>query len=213
MRSRWQIRGIATVAMLSMAAGTGLALAQAPTTQEGSGAATATTSPSAGTSSTGSGSELSSADKTFIRKAAQGGMAEVELGKLAQQQGSDQAVKDFGQRMVTDHQQANDKLMALAQSMNVQLPTSLDKKDQKELDKLKGLNGAAFDKAYARAMRKDHRMDIREFEHEAKSGKDTQVKQFAETTLPTLKDHLAMAEKLPGASRTASASGTSGTER
>lgn len=253
MRSRWQIRGIATAAVLSLATGCGLAMAQAGGAGQAPGATPGTTAPGAtppgatapgatapgttapgagapdngtGTNATtpGTGAEahgttqsgttatgVSKSDKRFIRKAAQGGLAEVELGKLAQQRGSSQEVRDFGQRMVTDHSQANDKLMTIAQSLNVEVPTTLDKKDQATLEKLQSLHGAAFDRAYSRDMRADHRTDIREFEHVAMHGHDPQVRQFAESTLPTLKEHLAMAEKLPGASRTASAEGaTSG---
>jgi putative membrane protein len=204
MRSRWQIRGVAAVAALSLAVGAGLAMAQAPGTETGNSAAAGTAGESAAASP--SSSQLSKRDKMFMRKAAEGGLAEVELGKLAQEKGTDQAVKSFGERMVTDHSQANDKLMTLAQSMNVELPTKLGKKDQKALDKLQSKSGEAFDKAYASAMRRDHRVDIREFEHEAKHGENAQLKEFAQTTLPTLKEHLSLAEKLPGASRTASAS-------
>lgn len=223
MCSRWQIRGIATLAALSLAGGSALALGQAPGAQapgaQGPGAeapgaqapgsqAPGTDTGTTATTASGGSSQLSKSDETFIRKAAEGGLAEVQLGQLAQQQGSSEAVKRFGERMVTDHSAANDKLMSVAQSLNVQVPTTLSKKDQRELDKLQSLHGAAFDKAYARAMRTDHRTDIREFEHEAKHGTDPQVKQFADTTLPTLKEHLALAEKLPSSSRTASASGT-----
>jgi putative membrane protein len=211
MRSRWQVHGVAAIAMLSLAAGSGLAMAQAPSTDTGTSAtpgATETT-PRASTSEHESSSHLTKAEKAFMHKAAEGGLAEVELGKLAQQNGGDEAVKSFGQRMVTDHSQANEKLMTLAQNMGVELPTTVSKKDQKALDKLKGKTGESFDKAYARMMRKDHRTDIREFEHEAKHGKNEQLKEFAQTTLPTLKEHLSLAEKeLPGSSRTASASGT-----
>ncbi len=232
MFSRWQVRGVATLAMLALAAGGELATAQAPGTGTGTGTSPTTPGQSAApgrsgqaatpgqtgeaatsgqTATSGPSSELDRTDKAFLRKAAEGGLAEVQLGQLAEQQGSSEAVKQFGQRMVTDHSKANDQLMTIAQNLNVPLPTTLSKHDQKEFDKLKSLHGTAFDKAYARDMRMDHRLDIHEFEREAKHGKDTQLKQFADSTLPTLKEHLALAEKLPGSSRTASASET-GTE-
>lgn len=205
MGSKWQVRSITMVAMLALGTGGGLALAQAPSPDTGTG-----TSPAAQSGETAasghSASELSKTDKTFVRKAAEGGLAEVQLGQLAQQQGGSDAVKEFGQRMVTDHQAANEKLQAIAQSENVQLPTNISKHDEKELTKLQSLHGAEFDKAYARAMHSDHRADIREFEHEAKHGKNPQLKQFADSTLPTLKEHLASAEKLTSSHREASAS-------
>lgn len=231
MSVRWKIRGITAAAMLAVGAAGSLAMAQAPGTAPGAGvgpgAATGApatspedqtnprTEPQRGTTPTERTAEsgntsagLSKADQKFIRKAAEGGLAEVQLGQLAQQQGSSDAVKEFGQRMVTDHQTANQKLQSIAQEQNIELPTTLSKHDQKKLEKLQSLHGAAFDKAYAREMRTDHRKDIHEFEHEAKHGKDTQLKEFADSTLPTLKEHLSMAEKLNSSSREASAAGT-----
>ena len=138
---------------------------------------------------------LSSADRNFMMKAAQGGMAEVKLGELAKQNGQSQAVKDFGQRMVDDHSKANDQLKSVAGQLNVTLPNSLDAKDQATYDRLSKLNGVAFDKAYIRDMVSDHKKDIAEFQKEANSGSNADVKNFASQTLPTLKEHLSLAEK------------------
>jgi len=138
---------------------------------------------------------LSSADRTFMMKAAQGGMAEVKLGELAKQNGQNQAVKDFGQKMVDDHSKANDQLKSIAGQLNVTLPSGLDAKDQATYDRLSKLNGAAFDKAYMRDMVSDHKKDIAEFQKEANSGSNADVKNFASQTLPTLQEHLSMAEK------------------
>ncbi len=135
------------------------------------------------------------ADNTFVTKAAQGGMAEVELGKLAQQRASNEAVKDFGKRMETDHSKANEQLKTIAVNKGITVPTTLNAKDQATMDKLSKLNGAAFDRAYMEDMVKDHRMDIAEFQKEANSGDDRDVKAFASTTLPTLQDHLKVAEE------------------
>ncbi|MGH8220226.1 MAG: DUF4142 domain-containing protein [Steroidobacteraceae bacterium] len=209
MGSTWQVRSITTVAMLALAAGGGLAMAQAPSAA-GTGTSTSPAAHSgertASAASGHSGSALSKTDRTFVRKAAEGGLAEVQLGQLAQQQGESDAVKEFGQRMVTDHQAANEKLQTIAQNEQLQLPTTLSRHDEKELTKLQGLHGAAFDRAYSRDMRSDHRSDIREFEHEAKHGKNAELKQFADSTLSTLKGHLASAEKLKSSNREASAS-------
>jgi len=194
MSSNVQARGITSLAMLALAVGGGLAIA-GPSPAASSGQ----------TASGQSGSELGKADQSFLRKAAEGGIAEVQLGQLAQQQGSSPEVKAFGQRMVTDHQAANEKLQTIAQNMNEQLPISLSKHDQNELTKLQSLQGSAFDKEYVKDMRSDHRKDIKEFEHEAEHGTDAQLKQFADGTLPTLKEHLAMAEKLPTSTREARA--------
>jgi putative membrane protein len=146
------------------------------------------------------------ADRMFMDKAAQGGLAEVQLGQLAQQKASSQAVKDFGSRMVKDHSMANDQLKSVAAGQNVTLPTSLDAKDKALYDRLSGLSGTAFDKAYMQAMIKDHNQDIAEFKKESSKGKDQQARSFASMTLPTLEDHLRMAKQVGsevGASETA----------
>ena len=137
---------------------------------------------------------LSKADHSFVMKAAQGGLAEVKLGKLAQERASSAEVKNFGAQMVTDHSKANDKLKGIAQSKNITLPDSLDPKDQALHDKLSSLNGVEFDRAYMNAMRKDHRKDVSEFRKESKSAQDPDIKNFAASTLPTLETHLRMAE-------------------
>jgi putative membrane protein len=135
----------------------------------------------------------SSADTTFAMKAAQGGMAEVKLGQLAVDKGSNPDVKEFGQRMINDHTKANDQLKSICSSENMTLPADLNAKDQAEFDRLSKLSGPSFDKAYMKGMVKDHEADVKEFQKEANSGKDPQLKQFASTTLPTLQSHLQMA--------------------
>ncbi|MGI8742094.1 MAG: DUF4142 domain-containing protein [Bryobacteraceae bacterium] len=135
-----------------------------------------------------------SADQRFMMKAAQGGMAEVQLGQLAKDHASSQAVKDFGQTMVDDHTKANDELKTLASQKNVTLPTAIDPEDQATIDQLTKLNGAAFDKAYMQDMISDHQKDIAEFQTEANSGTDSDTKAWASKTLPTLQHHLQMAQ-------------------
>ncbi len=137
----------------------------------------------------------SSPDEAFMKKAAQGGQAEVELGQLAKDKGANDSVKSFGQRMVDDHSKANDELKNLASQKNVTLPTALSAKDQALKDRLEKLNGRAFDRAYIQAMVKDHREDVVEFQKESTSGADTEVKAWASKTLPTLREHLHMAER------------------
>ncbi len=137
------------------------------------------------------------ADQDFVTKAGQGGIAEVELGQLAADQGETTGVKQFGQRMVDDHGKANMELKSIAAKSGAMVPAE-SSTEQKALENtLKQKSGAGFDKAYADAMVKDHKEDIALFEKEAKSGKDADLKAFAAKTLPTLKSHLAMAEKLP----------------
>ena len=133
-------------------------------------------------------------DNTFVTKAAEGGMAEVELGKLAVEKASNDQVKQFGQRMVDDHSKANDELKTIAQQKNITLPTGISAKDKAERDRLARLSGAAFDHAYMSAMLTDHKKDVNEFRVESTSGKDADIKAFAAKTLPTLEEHLKLAQ-------------------
>jgi putative membrane protein len=137
-----------------------------------------------------------SPDHAFVTEAAMGGMAEVDLGRLASSQASHEKIKAFGQRMVTDHGKANDELKALASSKRVSVPASIDAKHQAMHDRFAKLSGAAFDRAYVRDMVADHKKDVAAFEHESMSGKDTDVKAWAAKMLPTLREHLRMIEEL-----------------
>src|ERR1700733_5389427 len=111
------------------------------------------------------------ADTHFAKEAAQGGMAEVKLGQLAQEKGSNDAVKSFGKRMVDDHSKAGDKLKDAAATENISLPDGIAATDQATYDRLLKLNGAAFDRAYAKDMVKDHETDVAAFQKEANGGK------------------------------------------
>jgi putative membrane protein len=120
----------------------------------------------------------------------------VQLGQLAAQKASNPEVKAFGQQMVDDHSKANDKLKSVAAQENMSLPTTLDAKDQKLMTKLQGLSGPDFDRAYVKAMVKDHEEDVKEFQKEADKGKDPQIKNFASQTLPVLQQHLSKIQSL-----------------
>ena len=133
-------------------------------------------------------------DQTFVMNAVRGGMAEVELGKLASEKAASDSVKKFGQRMVDDHSKANDELKSLAQNKNITLPSDLSAKDKALRDRLSKLSGESFDRAYMQAMVADHRVDVNEFKKESTTGADPDVKAFASKTLPTLEDHLKMAQ-------------------
>lgn len=144
---------------------------------------------------------LSSHDRDFLMDAAIGGLEEVELGQIAAQKGTSEAVKQFGQRMVDDHSKANQELMTLAQSKGITLPTALDEKHQKDVTKLSALSGAEFDRAYSKMMLSDHTKDVSEFEKQSTKGTDADLKAFAAKTLPTLQEHLQLARALPGNER------------
>jgi putative membrane protein len=140
-------------------------------------------------------SKSGTGDQTWVTKVAKGGMAEVELGKLATEKAASDEVKKFGQRMVDDHSKANEELKTLAQNKKITLPTDVDAKEKALHDRLMKLSGPEFDRAYMRAMLTDHREDVAEFRKEARSGNDPDVKAWAAKTLPTLEEHLKLAEQ------------------
>jgi putative membrane protein len=135
-------------------------------------------------------------DKKFATNAALGGMTEVELGKLAMQKASSDAVKQFGQKLIDDHTKANEQLKEIAGKESISMPESLDSKHQARVDKLSKLSGTAFDKAFIKDAVKDHEHDVSEFKSEAQNGSDPNIKQFASNTLPVLEEHLTMAKDL-----------------
>ncbi len=143
-----------------------------------------------------SSASTTAADTTFVKQAARGGLAEVELGQLAEQKGATEEVKKFGKRMVTDHTKADDQLKQVAEKEHIDLPKEPDAKDRATKAELEKLSGEQFDHAYMRDMVKDHRADVAEFARESKNAKDPEVKKFAEQTLPTLREHLKAAEKI-----------------
>jgi len=134
----------------------------------------------------------SNADLRFVKAAARGGMAEVRLGKLAEERGASARVREFGQRMVNDHSAANDHLKDVAHAKHIALPLDIGAKNKATYNRLARLHGAAFDAAYIRDMRADHQEDISEFQREARSGRDAEVRAFARTTLPVLREHYRM---------------------
>lgn len=141
-------------------------------------------------------SHADGADAQFVANASSGATAEVRLGELAQERGSNQTVKDFGKRMVADHTEANKKLQMVAGKEQMNITNDLNEEDRATYSKLFHLSGPAFDRAYAADMVRDHRKDIADFEKEAKYGKDPAVREYAQQTLPTLKEHLHLAEEM-----------------
>jgi putative membrane protein len=129
-------------------------------------------------------------NSAFYKHAAEGGISEVELGKLAQQKSHNQSIKDFGAMMVKDHSAANEKLKTVAAAKSISLPTSSSLSQMATKTKLEVLSGDTFYKSYVRGMIKDHQEDIAEFKKEASSGQDPDAEAFATATLPTLKAHL-----------------------
>jgi putative membrane protein len=141
-------------------------------------------------------SKLSGGDRNFITEAAEAGHAEVELGKIAQQNGASQAVKDFAARMVADHGKANQELASIAKGLGVTPPMQPGSKHQADAKKMMKLKGADFDREYAEHMVKDHEKTVSLFEKQSKNGDAGELKAFASKTLPTLQEHLKMAQDL-----------------
>jgi putative membrane protein len=139
---------------------------------------------------------LDTMDQEFIRKAAMGGKMEVQLGNLAQQNAVNDRVKNFGNMMVTDHSQANNELTQFAQSRNMMLSDSMDKKMQDHITSMEKMKGKAFDKHYMDMMVNDHKKDIAEFEKASTSAHDADLKAWAAKTLPVLKKHLDSAQAI-----------------
>lgn len=135
-------------------------------------------------------------DAEFVKKAASGGMMEVALGKIAQTKAISNDVKQFGTRMVEDHTKANNQLKQIAQSKHLEVPAQLMDKHQKEVDKFSAMSPDKFDKAYMKLMVKDHKEDIKEFEDAAKDVKDSELKAWANQTLPILREHHEMAQRI-----------------
>lgn len=184
-----------------------VALAQAPgSPQQPSmpGQQQTPTSPGAGMPGTGSGAYPSTAptgqdfsERAFVTKALEGGEAEVQLGQLAEQKSQSNDVKQFAQKMVSDHSQMGDKwLKPVAQQLGVSQPKGPSKKDKKEIARLEGLSGEDFDREYILMMVKDHRQDLKDFKDEAQAAQDPSVKQVAEQGSNVIAQHLQLIEQI-----------------
>jgi putative membrane protein len=139
--------------------------------------------------------QLAQVDMEFATKAAEGGLKEVRLGELAQQQAASEEVRQFGQRMVEDHGAANDQLMQIAQDKGIELPQELSDEAQQLHDELQQRSGEEFDQAYMDEMVSDHQEDVEEFQQYVEEGQDPELTSFAEQTLPVLQEHLALAQQ------------------
>ncbi|HEX8775853.1 MAG TPA: DUF4142 domain-containing protein [Pyrinomonadaceae bacterium] len=140
-----------------------------------------------------------SADARFMMTAAAGGMAEVEMGRLALERASSDAVKQYAQRMIDDHTKANQDLMQVASTKGITLPTGPDAKHMALMERLRRTTGANFDRMYVKeAGIKDHQNMEKLFRNETIKGKDADVRAFASRTLPAVQDHLRMAREMSG---------------
>ena len=143
-------------------------------------------------------SNIAAPDREFVTKAAEGGQQEVMMAQMAVDKASNPDVKQFAQRLVDDHSKANEELKTLASSKGLTLPAENATKTQKMKNDMGKHSGAMFDREYMKDMIKDHQKDIAMFEREARDGRDSDVKAWAEKTLPTLREHLQMAREVAG---------------
>lgn len=132
--------------------------------------------------------------KDFVAHAAQDGVAEVALGKIAVERAQDADVKQFAQKMVDDHSKANQELTSLASSKGIETPAEPNAQQKADSDRLSKLSGAAFDKAYMQHMVGDHDKAVATFRTFSERGDDAELKQWAEKTLPTLQEHERLAK-------------------
>jgi putative membrane protein len=145
---------------------------------------------------TGSADPQVMADQAFVRKALEGGAAEVQLGQLAQQKSQSDDVKQFGQKMVEDHTQLGEQMKPVAQQLGVKEPKGPSKKDKELAAKLEGLSGQQFDEAYIQAMVKDHKQDLKEFKFAAQTTQNPNVKQVAQQGVGVISQHLQMIQQI-----------------
>lgn len=147
------------------------------------------------TATTG-GIAVTSDDAKFATKAADGGMAEVALAKLALSKTANAQIKDFANMMVTDHGKANMVLDSIAKAKNITLPIAVSAEHQKKMDELSQKTGADFDKAYVDAMVDGHKKTLTLMQDEAKNGKDPDLTAFASNTAVTVQKHLDAINKI-----------------
>lgn len=152
---------------------------------------------------TGSMSAVKSADKNFMMQAAMGGMAEVEMARLALSKSSSDSVKQFAQKMLDDHSANNQELMAIASARGVTLPSTLDAKHKNLMDKLTAMSGAEFDKMYIKEMGvKAHQNMEKLLQSNMNKVSDSELKSFIAKTLPVVQEHLRMARGMNGTATT-----------
>jgi putative membrane protein len=154
------------------------------------------TAPEPNASGSANRAKLSPAEGDFVQRAAMDSRAEVELGNVAQQNASSDAVKQFGQRMVQDHSKASKELERLVSKKGIALSKTVDEEQRTDAVKFSKISGPNFDLAYMREMVDDHKKTLEEFQHQADSAQDPDVRSFAVNSLPNLQDHLRQAQEV-----------------
>jgi putative membrane protein len=135
-------------------------------------------------------------DAEFVKKAADGGILEVQLGQIALKKGESQKVKDFAKMMIDDHTKVNGELEALARKKKMTVPKELSSAKKMITDSLASQSGNSFDMLFMNMMLASHEEAIGVFHDQAIGGKDPDLKKWADAKIPALKHHLEMAKKL-----------------
>lgn len=171
--------------------------------------------PATGTtnSKTTSDKKVARSDRKFMEKAAADGMYEVQVGQLAANKASDPDVKSFASKLADDHSAANKELVQLANSQGVELPAGPPRGKRRDIEKLGKDSGSKFDQKFVSEQVKDHEKDIKEFEKVSQKTKDADLKAWVDKALPTLREHLAMAQKLSGSEKNGAAMGNRGASK
>jgi putative membrane protein len=140
--------------------------------------------------------ELTESEKTFVMRAASDGLAEMQLGQIAQQKATTSGVRQLGARMVNDNTQAMQELQDIASSADLELPAEPEKLAQSTAQRLRGTTGSGFDEAYVQQVVRDQQRIVADFRRQAKSAKDPAVQAFAQKYLPLAQQHLLFAQTL-----------------
>jgi len=156
---------------------------------------------------------VSRTDAKFIREAAEGNAAEIGMAEVALRKSQDPQVRQYAEQLIRDHKQSNRELEPIAESRGIEWPVAIKKSDARELERAENMSGPAFDRMVMNHWVKDHRSDIKEFDKAAKRAQDPQVKQFAITSLPILRDHLSRAEAINSSGTIREPAGASGHRR
>jgi putative membrane protein len=135
-------------------------------------------------------SDISSQDRKFIRSASEDGLTVERMGQMAAQVSQNPGVKQLTQKLSRDYAQADQKLRAMGQKLDVAAPSELSSRSTREVGKLDGFSGGEFDQAALRELVKAEQIYLREMEDEASQGNNAELKQFATTTLPPLQDDI-----------------------
>jgi len=203
-------RILALPALVALAFSFGAAQAQTPGTGTSAtgGQSAPAAQPGTGTRNLPAKSQIARGDRKFIEEAASSGMFEVQIAQLAASKANDPQVKSFASMLVDHHTAANNELVKIANAKGVELPAAPKRALRRDVEKLGKKSGDEFDRDFVRNVGiKAHEKDIKLFQKASKDVKDAELKAFVDKTLPVLREHLAMAQKLPQSGKNAAAMG------